>query len=218
MPLPRPDKKNMQRLSSLYAAQQGKIGALNQISDTSQASKSSEGMSSPVVTLLSPCLPPTLPLLTSAAPLLYPTFLLRLLYPALPIRLPYPALPIMHCFNPYALLYPCLLLALWHTACQATEQGWYILDKTQTLARPPARPAVPPCSLVGICLPGLLDKSTGVVHTQLADTVVAGQPHVPLQAKLCKKKKHQERTCLICANKLEHWWLCQCLSGVQTRP
>ena len=35
MPLPRPDKKNLQRLSSLYNARNGKPGALDKISDSS---------------------------------------------------------------------------------------------------------------------------------------------------------------------------------------
>ena len=42
MPLPRPDKKNLQRLSVLYNARNGKGGGLDKISDTSQNS-STEG-------------------------------------------------------------------------------------------------------------------------------------------------------------------------------
>lgn len=42
MPLPRPDKKNLQRLSVLYNARNGKVSALEKTSDESQIS-SAEG-------------------------------------------------------------------------------------------------------------------------------------------------------------------------------
>ena len=51
MPLPRPDKKNMQRLSMLYAAQHGKAGALDKLSDSSQATNLSEGERSSILTI-----------------------------------------------------------------------------------------------------------------------------------------------------------------------